>query len=824
MEDPGILGWAVDITLWYVVAGALAAVLILGFNGAPLWLWMVGIGALLAGYAAPLWLWIIWAALIVLLVIRPVRRTLVSGPLMKLMEAMQVLPAISETEQTAIEAGTVWMDRELFSGRPDFKKILDEAYPELTGKERAFIDGPVEEVCRMVDDWQVYMNKGLPGEVWEYLKKEKFFGLIIDEAYGGLGFSALANSAVVAKVASRCGPLSTNIMVPNSLGPAELLSHYGSRSQCDYYLPRLADGREIPCFALTEPGAGSDASAIGSTGEVFRGEDGTLQLKLNWNKRYITLAAISTVHGLAFKLKDPQNLLGKGVEPGITCALVSSSADGVKLGRRHDPMGIPFYNCPTEGHDVVVPLEEAVIGGSEGVGNGWQMLMESLSAGRGISLPANATGGVKFIKRVIGAYARIRRQFGLPIGKFEGIQEPMARIGGYTYLMEAARRYTCGGLDSGAKPAVITAVAKYQFTELSREALNDGMDIMGGAGISRGPRNLLAHGYMGMPISITVEGANILTRSLIIFGQGAIRCHPYAYPVIKALMDRDRAAFDQAFFGHMGHVVRNQFRALLLSLSRGHLADVPAVGRPARRYYRKMAWASASFAFLADVAMGSYGGALKKKEQISGRFADILSWMYLGVATLRRFEAEGRHEEDEIYLQWAMETCFARIQEAFTDILRNIEVPLAGPLFRGPIALWSSLNSIGNGPSDRLNIAVAEAMQQPGEQRDRLTEGIYLPDDASEALGHLEYTLELIVKAEPIEARIRKAEKKGELKDATAKQPAQRALEKGVISQQEADLLKQAHEVRMDAIQVDSFTLEEYDEQMPRPVSRITAG
>ena len=479
----------------------------------------------------------------------------------------------------------------------------------------------------MVNDWDVFVKKGFPEQVWDYLRKEGFFGLIIPKKYGGLAFSATAHSAIVAKLASRSGPLATTVMVPNSLGPAELLMHYGTKEQKDYFLPRLAAGIEMPCFALTEPNAGSDAGGMQADGVVFKGDDGELYLKLNWNKRYITLAAISTVLGLAFKLHDPENLLGKGTTLGITCALVPSNTSGVKLGRRHDPLGVPFYNCPTYGEDVIVPIN-AIIGGVEGAGNGWRMLMESLAVGRGISLPSQAAGGAKLATRAVGAYALIRKQFGLNIGKFEGIEEPMARIGGYSYLMDAARRYTTGGLDKGAKPAVVTAIMKYQFTEFGREIINDSMDIVGGAGISRGPRNIFANNYIALPIAITVEGANILTRTLMIFGQGAIRCHPYALNEINALTSGDAKAFDQNFWAHIGHVARNKARAFVLSITRGRLASSPVSGASAK-YLRKLSWASASFAFYADLALGSYGGALKMKEKIAGCYADILSNMYL---------------------------------------------------------------------------------------------------------------------------------------------------------------------------------------------------
>lgn len=507
--------------LWIV--GSIVALLALGFTGAPLILWTIAIAAILFGFGAPLAVIAVFVAVMAIFLITPIRRALVSSIIMKILGP--IMPTISETERTAIESGAVWAEGELFSGKPDFKKLMNEPYPTLTREEQAFLDGPVDELCSVVDDWEVWERREIPDAAWDIIKREKFLGMIIPKEYGGLGFSGLAHSEVILKLATRSIPVCITVMVPNSLGPAELLMHYGTDAQKKYYLPRLASGEEIPCFALTEPGAGSDAGSISSSGTVFRGADGKLQIRLNWNKRYITLAAISTLLGVAFKLRDPENLLGKGEDLGITCALVPAHVPGVVIGRRHDPLGTPFYNCPTQGHDVVIPLDN-VVGGVEGCGKGWRMLTESLAAGRGISLPAQSSGGTQLGTRVISAYASIRKQFGMPIGKFEGIEEPIARIAGFNYLLDAMRKYTLGAIDSGIKPAVVTAMAKYNSTEIGRKVINDAMDVSGGSGISRGPRNLLAHFYIATPIAITVEGANILTRTLIIFGQGALRAHP----------------------------------------------------------------------------------------------------------------------------------------------------------------------------------------------------------------------------------------------------------------------------------------------------------
>ncbi|MCS3858858.1 acyl-CoA dehydrogenase [Salinibacter ruber] len=790
-----------------IVGGMLLVLAVLGYTGAPLWAWALAGAVGLYGGGAPLWVWIPYGGLVAVFNIGPIRRQ-VSAGVMGLMEVLQFLPTISETEQTAIDAGTVWMEGELFSGKPDFEKTLDQLYPELSDDEQAFLDGPCKEVCAMVDDWQVHQRGDLSAETWDYLKEKGFFGLIIPEAYGGKGFSVAARSAVVQKLGGHSVPLSITVMVPNSLGPGELLLHYGTDEQQDHYLPRLARGEILPSFALTEPNAGSDAGAMESTGEVFEDEDGELKLRLNWEKRYISLAAISGVLGLAFKLHDPENHLGKGADLGITCALVPTDTPGVELGRRHDPLGVAFFNCPTEGEDVVLPLD-AIIGGRDGAGEGWAMLMDALSAGRGIMLPAQAVGGGKMVTRVAGGHAAIREQFGLSIGKFEGIEEPLARIAGYTYIMDAARTYTNGAVDQGEKPGVVSAIMKYNTTELQRDLVNDGMDVLAGNGISQGPNNLMGLAYQAQPISITVEGANILTRTMMIFGQGAIRCHPYALDEIEALMEGDVDAFDDAFWSHIGHVVRNGFRALGLSLTRGRLASSPVRG-PAAPYYRKMAWASASFAFFADLAMGSLGGMLKRKEKITGRFADILSWMYLGTAVLTRFEKEGRPEEQEAFLHWSMQHAFAQMQEAFDGLFENLKVPGGTWLLRGLVAPWSRLNTIGERPGDDLGGTLARAIQEKAGAREWLTEDLYVPDDPDQPLGELERAFRLSREAYHVGQKIKAAIRAGDLPKRRPHQLLEEAVEHGVITEEDRALVRRADAARERYIQVDAFDLEEY--------------
>ncbi len=797
---------------WYCWAGTIAIIVtVLGYFGSPFIIWAIVAAVILGIFQVQSWItWGIFLVIAAIGAIPVLRRIFVSSIILKLFRALQLVPKISETERTALEAGNVWAEKELFSGKPDLKKLVKEKYPTLTPEEQAYIDGPVEEICEAADDWKIWKEKDLPPNVWELLKKHRIFGMIIPKEYGGLEFSATAHGEIVAKMSSRSIALCVTAMVPNSLGPAELLIHYGTKAQKDYYLPRLARGEDIPCFALTEPTAGSDAGSITSNGVVFKNSDGKLFLRLNWNKRYITLAAVATVLGLAFKLRDPENLLGKGEELGITCALVSSNTPGVVLGYRHDPLGVPFYNCPTQGHDVVVPLEDAVVGGINGVGRGWQMLMECLAAGRGISLPAQAIGGAKLALRYVSAYIGVRKQFGVNIGKFEGIMEPLSHIAGMTYLLDAARRYTLGAIDSGMKPPVVTAMMKYNATEISRKIFNYAMDIVGGAGISRGPRNVLANTYMGLPIGITVEGANILTRTLIVFGQGALRAHPYAFREVAAVEKNNLCEFDKYFWGHIRHVLRNFFRSIVLSATRGHALLFTPGDKHTKRYYRKLSWSSATFAWMADLAMGSLGGTLKMREMITGRFADILSHLYFATAILCRYEAEKRRKEDLPFVHWSLQYCFTQIQNGFDQLFRNLKVPLIGFIFKGPVAWWSRFNTIANWPSDRLQTKIAELVQIPGEQRDRLTHNIFISKDENNFSNKLEKTFAMAVQAANIEKKVKQAVRAKQLEKQPAPALYEQALAKNIITSDEAALLSNLEKSAVDIVQVDSFTLEEY--------------
>ena len=705
-----------------------------------------------------------------------------------------LVPRISETERQALDAGTVWVDGELFSGRPDFRKMLGEPYPGLDQRERAFLDGPVETLCSMVNEWELSRTRELPEEVWRYLKEQRFFGLAIPREHGGHGFSALALSTIFGKVASRSLALSAVVLIPNSVGPGELLLEHGTPEQKAHFLPRLARGDEIPCFALTEPEAGSDAASLQSEGVLFRSGDGRLAIRLNWSKRYITLAPVATLLGLAFRLRDPENLLGKGEDVGITVALVPTHLPGVSIGDRHDPMGVPFPNGPTEGRDVLVSAD-AILGGPACAGRGWQMLMEALSAGRAISLPAQSVGGAKYVARVVGAYAMVRQQFGIEIGRFEGVEEPLARIAGLLYLMEAARVFTCAGVDSGHRPSVLSAVSKYQQTELLRAMVQDGMDVLGGAAIFRGPKNLMAQAHVGTPIGITVEGANILTRTLILFGQGAIRCHPWVRREMEALEADDGRALRRALLGHTAFFVRNAARSFFLGLTRGHLARSP--GGPMARYYQRLAWTSARFAVLTDLALLTLGSRLKLREMLSGRFADVLSWMYLGFCALRRFEAEGRRAEDLPLVRWAVEHALSQIQTAFEGIYANFGGPL-GWLLRQRLPTVR-FNPVGAPPSDRLGAEAADVLRRPGPQRDRLTDGLFLPEDPDEPLAKLERAFLLVRDAAPILRRIAKA-----------RLSPDEALEAGLLTPDESDLLRAAAAARADVLRVDRFSLEEY--------------
>ncbi len=814
-----------SLGLWLL--GSVFLLLFIGYFGLPLIVWALAGFVILLGLSVPLPLLVVYTLLMLIFLIKPLRTSVISKFVMNVMKKLGVVPQISATERTALEAGVVWIEKDLFSGKPDFESILKEPYAKLTKEEQDFINGPVEELCKMLNPWKIWKNRELPPEAWDYIKQKGFLGMIIPKQYGGLGFTAMAHSEVVMKIASRSLPISITVMVPNSLGPAELLIHYGTEKQKNHWLPRLAKGEEIPCFGLTEPLAGSDAGSISSSGVVFRGEDSKLYIKLNWNKRWITLAGISTVVGLAFRLRDPENLLGKGEDVGITCALIPSNAKGVDVSQRHDPLTIPFHNCPTTGVDVVVSLEDAVVGGVNGCGQGWSMLMECLAAGRGVSLPAQTTGGAKLAYRTASAHSLIRKQFGVSIGKFEGVEEPLARIGASTYALEAMRKFTLGALDKGLKPPVVTAMMKYHATEMGRKVVNDAMDVMGGAGISLGSRNLIAEGYVATPIGITVEGANIMTRTLIIFGQGALRCHPFAFDEVSAIEAGDSTQFDTAFWGHIGHVVRNACRSILLSLTRGYLATAPSGAHSkVKVHYRRLHWASATFAILADIAMGSLGGQLKMKEKITGRFADIFSHMYMSTCVLRRFHEEGQREEDLPYVQFFLKYSMSEIQKGFDGLFDNIKIPGLRWFFKDVLGAWSRINSIGSQATDGWSHLVANSMMYATEQRDRMSDGIYWVGEATHGIAEvkarasidqtarLENAFIVVTKAESAEKKIRSAIKAGSINKRKGKAAWDDALAKKIISEEEYRLLSEADQVRFDAILVDQYNETDYQNKI----------
>ncbi|WQG84918.1 acyl-CoA dehydrogenase [Kangiella aquimarina] len=725
----------------------------------------------------------------------------------------KVLPPMNETEKTALEAGDVWWEGDLFRGNPDWNKMLTIAKPALTEEEQSFVDNETEELCSMLDDWDiVHKRKDLPAEVWQFIKDKGFLGMIIPKEYGGKGFSALAHSTVVTKIATRSGSAAVTVMVPNSLGPGELLLHYGTQEQKDHYLPRLAKGEEIPCFALTSPVAGSDAGAIPDKGIVCKGEyqgKEVLGIKLTWNKRYITLAPVATIVGLAFKLYDPDNLIGDKEDYGITCALIPADHPGVEIGQRHLPMNQAFMNGTTTGKDVFIPMD-MLIGGQEFAGQGWRMLMESLAAGRSISLPAMGTAVAKLSYRMTGAYSLVREQFKTPIGRFEGVEEAMARIAGLAYRTEASRVMTAGAVDLGIKPSVVSAIAKYHMTEMGREIMNHSMDIHGGRAIIMGERNYLANGYMSQPIGITVEGANILTRNLMIFGQGAIRCHPYVFREMLAAQMEDTEEgvkrFDSLLFRHIGYGVSNFARTFALGLSASKFAKKP-VGGQTGKYYQHLTRMSSALALTSDIAMGILGGDLKRKERLSARLADVLSHLYMCSAVLKYYQDNDRPLADLPYVKWNMEYGLHKIQEAFYDFYENFPIKAVGKVLRFIAFPYGKSYSY---PSDRLEQEIVKPMMQNCEIRDRITEYAYVGKTADDVTGRVELAFLKVLAADEVRRKLRKAMKAGELdKHATNMERIEQAIEKGIINAEEQQILVDAEEARMDVIQVDDYSHEE---------------
>jgi len=807
------------ITLIFVVV-SLAALAALAIQRSPLWAWALVIAAITflaqtglpwATFEAPfgsIGAWIAWVPAIALALVsfRPIRQQVVTRPAFHTVK--RILPPVSDTEKEALEAGTVGFDAEFFSGEPDWNKLRQVGAPALTNEEQTFLDETVEELCAMIDDWQIrFEHREIPPHIWQFITDKGFLGMLISKEHGGLGFSPQAQSLIIGKIASRSPDVATVVMVPNSLGPGELIEKFGTDHQQSYYLPRLAQGQEIPCFALTSPYAGSDAASMRDVGVVTKGEhhgQETLGIKLTWNKRYITLAPNATLLGLAFRLYDPDNLLGKGNELGITLALVPTDTPGVNIGDRHLPCGNAFPNGPTWGEDVFVPMD-AIIGGAERAGQGWRMLMSCLSSGRAISLPATSTAAAKSMLRTSTAYGRIRKQFGIAIGRMEGIEERLARLVETAYTLESARSVTASMVGEGAKPSVLSAMMKYQSTERMRQAVSDAMDIHGGKAICDGPSNYLQSAYQMVPIGITVEGANILTRSLITFTQGVLRSHPFLYKEIEAAQhwddDQGFQMFEEAFENHVAFAVGNVFGALFHNVTFGQFAEAPRVSETAK-WYQQLSRASQNFALVADMCVALLGGGLRTRQRLTGQMADALSELYLASTVLKRYEDDGQPLADRRIVELCLRNSLHRFYTALQEVTRNFPVFGVGWVLRRlvfPFGFPVRPAAYSTGKS-----AVRAALG-PGEVRDRLTRDIHISRDASDPMGILEVTLDKIIEAEPAERKVEKALKAGMIRRSLDRDWLGEAAEKGIISQDEAKLLRETEELVFKVISVDHF-------------------
>ena len=800
---------------------ALSVAIAMAMHRSPLWLWagfiavitfVVQSGLLHGSFAMPspgiagMLAWLPALAL-GLLSVPALRRAVLVEPLFGVVKG--ILPKVSDTEQQALDAGTVGFDAELFSGQPDWNKLRAIPAIQLSDEERAFLDGPTEELCAMIDDWNVrFENKLIPDAIWDFVKRHGFLGMLISKEHGGLGFSAQAQSMILGKVASRSPDVSTIVMVPNSLGPGEPIEKYGTDEQKHHFLPRLARGEEVPCFSLTGPTSGSDAATMRDIGYVARGvHEGaeTLGIRLSWDKRYITLGPEATLVGLAFRLFDPENLLGKGEDVGITVALIPASHQGVNIGRRHLPSGAAFPNGPNWGKDVFIPMDW-VIGGEKMVGHGWRMLMECLSAGRAISLPSSSTAGAKAMLRFTTAYARIRKQFALPIAHMEGIEEPLARMVETAYVNEAARAVTAAMVSRGEKPSVISALMKYQTTERMRQSVNDAMDIHGGRAICDGPSNYLQSAYQMVPVGITVEGANILTRTLITFAQGALRAHPYLYAEVQAAQNPDRraglAAFDAAFSNHIAFSVSNVAGAFFHNVTGGLFGDAPAKAYGTADWYRQLWRASRSFAVVADLMVATLGGGLKTKQKLTGRMADALSELYLVSCVLKRFEDDGRPEADKVIVDLAAQNGLYRFQQALGGVVDNFPATWARLLMR--VVVFPLGRRLKPAP-DRLGREAVRLVLEPGDVRDRLTRDIYVSKDVRDPTGILEVTLEKVIAAVPAEKKLEKAIRAGTVRRFHGMDWFQEAADKGVLTADEAEQLREVERLVQKVIAVDHF-------------------
>jgi acyl-CoA dehydrogenase len=803
---------------WLLLLTLLGISLACAFYGTGLLMWSAAMSAAIVVLAAtgsiPLVPLIVITAIFALIAIplnvRPWRQQLISTPFLR--QFRRMLPEISETEQVALDAGTVGWEGELFAGKPDWKILKKQPYLALTVEEQAFIDGPVEELCHMLNSWEITHNDAdLNPETWEFLKRNRFFGLIIPKEYGGLGFSAMAHRAVLQKLSSVCAVAASTVAVPNSLGPGELLLHYGTEEQKNHFLPRLARGEEIPCFGLTGPTAGSDATSIPDHGFVCKGKykgKEVLGIRMNFDKRYITLAPVATIIGIAFRMYDPEGLLGEKEDMGISLALIPRGTKGMEIGRRHMPLNLPFQNGPILGKDVFVPLE-SLIGGIEMAGQGWRMLVECLSVGRAISLPSTSTGGAKVGALATGAYSRIRRQFNMPIGRFEGIEAALARIASNAYATSALSRMTATAVDLGEKPAVPSAIAKYHTTEMARELIRDAMDVHGGKGVIMGPRNYLGRGWEGVPVSITVEGANIMTRNLMIFGQGAIRCHPYVLKEMEAARIDNPGKridlFDHLLFSHVGYSIRNAVRTLVLGMSFGKFAMVPH-DRKTAKYYKKLSRYSAALSFVSDISMLTLGGKLKQKEHISARLGDVLSHLYICSAMLKRYESEGRPVADQAILAWAFHSSIYKTQRALRLVVDNFPNRYMRFMLRFVVFPFGRREKA---PGDRLTHRVAQLLMVPSDTRDRLTHGVFMSETSNHPVCFMERALPQVIHAEPLERRLLKALKHGEISGITWNDQVKDALDKSILSKEEVDILVRVRELVAEIIAVDDFDVEE---------------
>ena len=794
--------------LAFLLAGAFAA-----YHRLRLWIWaaitvvlLLGCWLLGANHAATIVAAVIVALIALPLVFAPIRKSLVTPPLLKFYT--RLLPPLSETERTALEAGTVGFEGELFSGKPDWKQLLDLPKPELTAEEQAFLDGPCEELCRNVNDWDItHVRADLPPEMWDFLKRNKFFGMIVPKEYGGLGFSALANHKVIQKIASISSVVSSTVGVPNSLGPAELLMHYGTDEQKRHYLPRLADGRDVPCFALTGPFAGSDATSIPDYGIVCKGQwngEEVLGFRLTLNKRYITLAPVASLIGVAFRMYDPDGLLGEKRDIGISLALVPRDVAGLEIGRRHFPLNSPFQNGPIHGKDIFIPLSQ-LIGGRDMAGHGWRMLMECLSIGRSITLPSTASGGSKMGAVTVGSYARIRKQFGLSIGRFEGVEEPLARIGANAYAISALSQATAAAVARGENPAVPSTIAKYHCTQMGREVSKDAMDILGGKGIILGPRNFAGRSWQAAPIMITVEGANIMTRSLMIFGQGAILCHPWVMKEMKAAMMPVESGridqFDTALFGHIGFAISNAVRSWWYGLTASRIGAAPG-DDDTRRYFRKLNRYSAALAVMADTSMLLLGGKLKFKESLSGRLGDVLSQLYIASAMLKRHHDEGSPAGDQPLLAYAFHDAINKIETALSTALRNFPIRPVAWLLWPVIFPWGRR---AQAPGDRLGHKVAALLTTPSDARDRLADGVFTTPGEHNPAGRIVSYLPKFVLAEPVERKFLKALKNSDIEALDFDAQLDEGVREGWITADERKQLEELRTLTLDAITVDDF-------------------